>query len=306
MARVPHRESLSLLEAAYATGIRHFDVARSYGYGAAESVLGDFLATRRAMVTVTTKFGIRPPRASPALQAAKAVARAVVALRPGLRARVRKQAGKLVKGGYFSVAEARASLETSLRELRTDYVDILLLHECATADVEAPGLLSFLESSVQQGKIRYFGIATDNRTARETVARKPQFGAVVQSEWAPYSSDSPEALGGWHGTLIAHSVLGRWLSLITRHLDREQGRASYWSERCGVDCRDRGLLAGLLLRCASRSTGSGLVLFSSQRQDHIAMNAGTVREEPIQGELHAVVSLLRESAGASRVQGAAG
>src|SRR3990170_2143406 len=47
-----------LLHAAYDAGFRHFDVAPSYGLGAAERVLGRFLRTRPEGVTIGTKVGM--------------------------------------------------------------------------------------------------------------------------------------------------------------------------------------------------------------------------------------------------------
>ena len=44
MARLGRRESVRLVEIAHDSGITHFDTARAYGYGEAESALGDFLA----------------------------------------------------------------------------------------------------------------------------------------------------------------------------------------------------------------------------------------------------------------------
>ena len=89
MARLGRRESVRLLEVAHESGITHFDTARAYGYGEAESAVGDFLAGRRDAVTVTTKVGLLPPRNSRGLRAAKAVARAAVSRAPALRARLR-------------------------------------------------------------------------------------------------------------------------------------------------------------------------------------------------------------------------
>src|SRR5438105_7640592 len=84
MARTGRAESIRLLEAAFDAGITHFDVARSYGYGEAESALGAFLAGRRDQVTVTTKLGLGPPRGSGLLKVAKVAARAAVAAAPPL------------------------------------------------------------------------------------------------------------------------------------------------------------------------------------------------------------------------------
>ena len=57
--RLEHRsESMGLLAAAVELGIRHFDVARSYGSGDTEAILGDFLATTNEPCTVTSKCGI--------------------------------------------------------------------------------------------------------------------------------------------------------------------------------------------------------------------------------------------------------
>jgi len=63
-------EGRALLEAAFDAGIRHFDVARSYSSGDAESVVGDFLQSRRDQVTVTTKFGLQPPKLAGGLRPA--------------------------------------------------------------------------------------------------------------------------------------------------------------------------------------------------------------------------------------------
>jgi D-threo-aldose 1-dehydrogenase len=68
MARIGRRESVRLLHAAFDAGITHIDTARLYGYGAAESAVGDLLAGRRHQITVATKFGIFPPARSPMLQ----------------------------------------------------------------------------------------------------------------------------------------------------------------------------------------------------------------------------------------------
>ena len=61
------RDAVRALETAFAEGITHFDVARAYGFGRAEGILGEFLLGKRDQVTVATKFGIQPPSESPAI-----------------------------------------------------------------------------------------------------------------------------------------------------------------------------------------------------------------------------------------------
>src|ERR1700688_434097 len=54
-------EAVAILEYAFSLGITHFDVARAYGFGRAEGILGKFLRGRRDQVTVATKLGLQPP-----------------------------------------------------------------------------------------------------------------------------------------------------------------------------------------------------------------------------------------------------
>ena len=62
MGALGRKESLGLLEAAFDAGVRHFDVAPLYGFGQAESCVGEFLSRHKAEVTVTTKYGIPPAK----------------------------------------------------------------------------------------------------------------------------------------------------------------------------------------------------------------------------------------------------
>ncbi len=117
MGRLTRRESLRLLDAAYDSGIRHFDTAPLYGYGESESVLGDLLKSCRSRVTIATKFGIAPPKRSAGLSAAKSAARAVVAVFPQLREQIRRRAQQMTRKSDFGVSECRQSLQNSLRAL---------------------------------------------------------------------------------------------------------------------------------------------------------------------------------------------
>lgn len=140
---------LRLLQAAYDNGITHFDTSPYYGFGLAEADLGVFLKGRRDKVTIATKVGLYPPGA---------------AARGGLSAWTRKAAGKLYSPCSapvinWHVEAAQKSLDESLKRLRTEYVDVLFLHEPDPALVNSDEFLTWLNNQRSEGKIKYWGLA---------------------------------------------------------------------------------------------------------------------------------------------------
>ena len=161
MGRVGRTQSLRAIEMALDAGVTHFDVARSYGYGEAETLVGDALHGKRDKVVIASKFGLEPPRAAGALRALKPIAQQIAATIPGARmAYLRSLGGASAARRTASLSPPpKASLNQSLAALKTDYLDILFLHDCAAADVTAE-LIEFLERQVTAGKIRACGVAT--------------------------------------------------------------------------------------------------------------------------------------------------
>lgn len=275
MGKLGRRESLRLLEVAHESGITHFDTARAYGYGEAESALGAFLSGRRDSVTVTTKLGIAPPPGSRSLHVAKSLGRAAARGAPVLRRFMRRGAEMLSQGGHFDPPDARRSLDRSLRELGTDYVDVLLLHECRPADLETEGLLDFLHEAVRQGKIRYFGVATDSESTRAILTDRPEFALVAQfgnNAVAPTLEQLPQ-LG--NRAVITHSAVGAALERLTGLL-RDPQRRERWSHGLGVDPSRPEILGRLLLAYALHSNADGVVLFASTDAGRIRSNAALV------------------------------
>jgi D-threo-aldose 1-dehydrogenase len=272
MARMRRPESVRCLEVALEAGITHFDVARSYGYGEAEGAVGSFLRGRRDRVTVTTKLGIAPPRRSAALAVGKEVARGILALAPPLRKWARDRAAGLASGGHFGVADARVSLETSLRELGTEYVDVLLLHECRPEDLARDELLAFLRDRVREGTVRAFGVATDPESTRRIVDERGEYANVVQ---LPRSVllPAPAVLPAAGRAVFSHSVLAEALDAVHAHVTASAERTRTWSEAVGADCSQRDVLAGLMLAEASWAGPGTVALFSSRTADHIRANA---------------------------------
>jgi D-threo-aldose 1-dehydrogenase len=295
MGRLGRRQSVRLLEVAHESGITHFDTARSYGYGEAESAVGTFLAGHRDDVTVTTKLGMTAPRGGRALSVAKALARVATRRAPGLRRLAGSGARQLGQAGRFEPGEARTSLETSLRALATETVDILLLHECRPADLETDGLVDFLEDTVREGKVRYVGIATDADSTRAILSERPALAHVVQVAHNAVDPTLERLPDLARRAVVTHSAVRPALERLTEPL-RDAARGEEWSKALGVDCSNRDALGRLLLAYALQSNPHGVVLFASANEERIRSNAALVdRDEFSQEQIRAFARLAKEA-----------
>lgn len=145
-----------LLSVAYDKGITHFDTARMYGDGIAERALGGWLQGRsRHAVTIATKCGILPNRLAERFPAWAYLRRAKRLLPTACHRE--SQAPR-----SYTPNIVLQSVEQSLRLLRTDYIDILFIHDPRPEDLSALHDLSRVLTELKQsGKVRWTGIAGD-------------------------------------------------------------------------------------------------------------------------------------------------
>jgi len=266
--------ALSLLQTALDSGITHFDTARAYGSGDAEGVLGEFIAGRRDQVTVTTKLGTAPPAGLARQKLLRGAVRRVMRLSPRLREALGRQGARMVQRHAFAPEDARTSLETSLRELRTDHVDVLLLHGGRPQDC-TPELFAYLDGARREGKIGRIGVGTDVDSAATILGGSPQFAEVVQFEHSVLAQNVDRIPADGGPAVITHGSLAG-LGDLRRHLDANPSEAARWSEEVGADCKDPKVLAALMLLYAVQSGGRGPVLFASTRLENIRANAAAL------------------------------
>jgi aryl-alcohol dehydrogenase-like predicted oxidoreductase len=176
------RARQDLLATAYARGLRYFDTAPSYGAGIAEHELGHFATRRRSELVLTTKFGITAGHLAAAVPG---WVYAQMALRVLAKATGTKRIFNREPPRDFSAAQARASLESSLRRLGTDYVDVLYLHEPRLELLGDPeALVRALEALKVAGKVRYFGLSGDSMECGRIAGAHPALAHVLQTELA--------------------------------------------------------------------------------------------------------------------------
>jgi hypothetical protein len=184
--------SAKLIEAALASGIRHFDTAPSYGWGLSETLLGEVLAGV-PNVTIGTKVGIPGTPMEPRWNWYENVYRKTVRPILGLVPRVKRRLLKVVRhkeGGSTKHAPVRAKrhlarqevmrgIEESLRYLKRNYVDLFLIHDPDQyyLDEELVGIFRDLQRS---GAIRSFGLAFGG-----VAGAGDRFGGVLQGRLPP-------------------------------------------------------------------------------------------------------------------------
>ena len=109
-------------------GVNFFGHADIYGGGECERIFGDWLAEH-----------------------------------PSLREKIILQTKCGICDGYydFSKAHILSSVEASLRRLRTDYIDVLLLHRPDTL-MEPQEVAEAFDALERDGKVRFFGVSNHN------------------------------------------------------------------------------------------------------------------------------------------------
>jgi aryl-alcohol dehydrogenase-like predicted oxidoreductase len=157
-------ESKRALDIALGEGVNHLDLARSYGYGQAESFIGSCIKGKRQDLVLASKFGIKANWKASLLQPIKPVIRFLkthkkhVEIAPGLA--VSSPSSNLFHERLpINSSVMISSLEKSLKALKTDYLDYFFVHEVHHTIISIDEVLEAAEQLKKSGKIRAFGIA---------------------------------------------------------------------------------------------------------------------------------------------------
>jgi aryl-alcohol dehydrogenase-like predicted oxidoreductase len=140
-------ESRKALRVALETGINFFDTADLYGNGHSEELLGEVFSDCRDRVIIGTKGGMLPHTTFDMPQ-------------------------------DFSPQHIVRAIDESLQRLRTDYIDLYLLHSPSIEDLQHnKDVLQVLETGKSEGKIRSYGIST--RSPQDAIQAVDEFGFDV-------------------------------------------------------------------------------------------------------------------------------
>ena len=152
-------EGVKVIRGAFERGITFFDTAQVYGPYTNEEVVGEALQPIRDQVVIATKFGFNIPQG----------------------------------GGMDSRPELiRATVEDSLKRLRTDYIDLLYQHR-VDPNVPMEDVAGTVKELIAEGKVKYFGLS-EAGVANIRRAHAVQPVSALQSEYSLWWREPEEQI----------------------------------------------------------------------------------------------------------------
>ena len=288
------RQSLTLLQTAIDCGITYFDTARLYGLGEAEGILGE-LAGYRDHLIIASKAGILPANRGIPMRIWNRGTKMLHSVLPSSARYVPAPASANLRFHAFSRSQLLLSVETSLKRLRTDYLDILLLHECSFLDLANPEVLELLERLQRQGKIRAFGIATGIDETLSIISSASRFTDIVQIPSSVVDANIKRLRPSPATLRIIHSCLKGGIQVALTHMCADDAEARRFSTQTGIDPRDSVAVAQLLLAHALSQVPDGIVLFSTSQQRNIQSNVRVAKQTLFNArQIEAFASLMAE------------
>jgi aryl-alcohol dehydrogenase-like predicted oxidoreductase len=178
-------ESFTIVDEALKLGCTFIDTAPAYGSGRSEEYLGRALEGRRDQVVICTKFGHWGDGTPP----------------------------------DYSADRIEESVERSLRRLRTDYLDVLLIHSPSIDVVDGTKQPHYkvLQRLQDSGVIRSYGVSDAEGTAEEllkiaettgSTAAEIRFNALYQRQLEVF----PAAAEAGVGLIVKVPLESGWLS----------------------------------------------------------------------------------------------
>ena len=137
--KIEKKEALRILDQAYDSGINFFDTSDKYGDGESERLLGEAFHKKREKVILATKCGITT------------------------------LGDRCFEKGYV-----KSCLNQSLKNLRTDYVDVFQLTKPDINLIKSGEIYETLDELKDEGKIGFSGVSTgtDEETIRLIIDNK--------------------------------------------------------------------------------------------------------------------------------------
>jgi aryl-alcohol dehydrogenase-like predicted oxidoreductase len=247
-ASVSDASAAAVLDAALDAGVGLIDTAR--GYGSSEERIGRVLGPRRSEFVLVTKVGYD------------------------------------VEGeADWTAAAVTGGIERALRTLRTDVLDVALLHSCSLDVLEQGDVTSALLAARDGGKVRVAGYSGENEALAWAV-RSGSFDAIETSvnlvdQWSLIHV-LPEAAAAGMGVIAKRPLA----NAAWRFIERPRGLygEEYWERlrTMGLTPED-GDWAGTAARFAAFAPGVSAAIVGTASPAHLRDAVAAVERGPLPG-----------------------
>lgn len=261
-------QSVSLVRAAYDLGVNFFDTAEAYE---TEHIVGAaFKPSERDGIVISTKCRVL---------------------------------GNLINGGArLSGAEVVANLEASLKRLKTDYVDVFLLHGVKPADYEhcLHEILPALAAAKVQGKVRHSGLSeTAPNDPHQTMLQR----ALAEPQWAVFMLAYHMLNQGARRDLFPKTKpagVGTLLMFVVRNIFSQPGVLAETMRKLAAEGKvpaefetkenpleflihasGANSLTDAAYRFARHEPGADIVLFGTSKIEHLKSNIDSILSPPL-------------------------
>ena len=281
-------EAIATIHRAIELGVTFFDTAELYGPHTNEELLGKALAGRRDEVQLATKFGVLPNADGPA--------------------------GRRLDG---TPANVRRSIDSSLKRLGTDHVDLYYQHRI-DPDTPIEETVGALAELVREGKVRHIGLSEASpETIRAAHAVHPI--AAVQTEYSLFTRDvEHEVLPTLRELgigLVAYSPLGRgflsgrfrsasdldaddWRRTQPRFRGENAERNLELASKVAGLAAEKGITPAQLALAWVLAQGDDIVpIPGTKRRSYLEQNAGALDVEMTADDLARVAEAIGRPAG---------
>lgn len=286
------QQATRALEYAFEEGLNYFDTAPIYGYGWSEKILGRFASERRHELTITTKVGLTPGKLISSMPFWMLTTLRKVAKTVHTRQQGHIPAGVMKVDEYQpDLTLARQSLEKSLRNLRTDHVDILLLHEANIEYANRDDVLRMMEDFITSGKTIKVGLgsAPDALVNLETLHKRYTVVQTALSLTQPIAESSTVQLTNVYGI---RNVVQALIVMAKQERIREPILTNF-----GLDIRVESDAMKLALSGAYYLNPGGMTIFSSTQPKHIKDSINIWNHIPIsKHQILEVLNVLKREA----------
>lgn len=245
------KKSAVILESAHEMGIRHFDVAPSYGLGTAEDAVGAVF-DGDSSVNIATKVGIARPAGAKGLSILRKYLAPILKSSNVLKSLALKSLASKSKRGIFDVESVENSINESLKRLRRSKIEYLLLHEPASHDI-TPELQGYFEGLLQKEIIANTGLGFNSECNSEI----GKFGTILQQNIGNIFSPNRRS----SDVNIVHGVFRSGMSQIEGELN-EHADIHAKVKNLDIDLNIGHNRAGVALALAAHNESNNLILVS--------------------------------------------